>query len=159
MRARGECPDDSRSRRRYQPRLIPRLRRFCPRRLRHRRRRSQLLLLDSHTQQSVRFPNRSHVNAFSTGKDIGGSRLFQCAREYRSLCAMRTPYRANAVPRPMLRVYEAIVGLTDSVCDQHLDSEYKALSRAMLAALCRKRPSPVRSGQPRSWACGECSDE
>ena len=67
---------------------------------------------------------------------------------------MRTPYRANAVPRPMLRVYEAIVGLTDSVCDQHLDSEYKALSRAMAAALCRKRPSPVRSGQPRSWACG-----
>jgi hypothetical protein len=66
---------------------------------------------------------------------------------------MSTPDRAIAVPKPMLRVYEAIVGLTDGVCDQHLDSEYNTLSRAMAAALRRKRPSPVRSGQPRSWAC------
>ena len=27
------------------------------------------------------------MHGFSTGKDIGGSRLFQGAREYRSLCA------------------------------------------------------------------------
>ena len=81
------------------------------------------------------------------------SGLFQRAREYRSLCTMGTPDGAIAVPKPMLRVYEAIVGLTDRVCDQHLDSECKTLSRAMAAALCRKRPSPVRSGQPRSWAC------
>jgi hypothetical protein len=39
LRARAECPDDSRSRRRDHPRTIPRLRRFCARRLRHRRRR------------------------------------------------------------------------------------------------------------------------
>jgi hypothetical protein len=54
----------------------------------------------------------------------------------------------------MLRVYEAIVSLTDTVCDERLDSEYKTLSRAMAAALCRKRQSPLGSGQPRSWACG-----
>jgi Domain of unknown function (DUF6398) len=54
----------------------------------------------------------------------------------------------------MLPVYEAIVSLTDAVCDEHLDVEYKTLSRAMTAALCRKRQSPLGSGQPKSWACG-----
>jgi hypothetical protein len=54
----------------------------------------------------------------------------------------------------MLPVYEKIVGLTDDVCDQHLDSEYRDLARAMTGALCRKRPSPLASGQTRTWACG-----
>jgi Domain of unknown function (DUF6398) len=30
----------------------------------------------------------------------------------------------------------------------------KTLSRAMAAALCRKRQNPLRLGQPKSWACG-----
>jgi len=54
----------------------------------------------------------------------------------------------------MLPVYEAIIRQTDAVCDKHLDSEYKILARAMAAVLCRKRQSPLRSGQPKSWACG-----
>jgi len=54
----------------------------------------------------------------------------------------------------MLSVYNAIVGLTDAVCDEHLDAEYKELSRGMAAALCRKRPSPLASGKPQGWACG-----
>ncbi len=60
----------------------------------------------------------------------------------------------GSVPKTMLLVYEKIVGLTDDVCDRHLNSEYRDLARAMTAALCRKRPSPVVSGQPRTWACG-----
>ena len=47
-----------------------------------------------------------------------------------------------------------VVGLTDDVCDKHLNSEYRDLARAMTRVLCRKRPSPVASGQPRTWACG-----
>jgi Domain of unknown function (DUF6398) len=54
----------------------------------------------------------------------------------------------------MMPVYEKIVGLTDDVCDRKLNSEYRDLARAMTAALCRKRPSPLASGQPRTWACG-----
>jgi hypothetical protein len=54
----------------------------------------------------------------------------------------------------MLPVFEKIVGLTDEVCGRHLNSEYRALARSMTAALCRKRPSPLVSGQPRTWACG-----
>jgi Domain of unknown function (DUF6398) len=59
--------------------------------------------------------------------------------------------RLNSVPKLMLPVYEKIVGLTNKVCDKHLNSEYRDLARAMTAAL---RPSPLASGQPRTWACG-----
>jgi hypothetical protein len=52
----------------------------------------------------------------------------------------------------MLPVYEKIVSLTDDICDRHLNHEYRDLARAMTGALCRKRPSPVASGQPRTWA-------
>jgi len=54
----------------------------------------------------------------------------------------------------MLPVYERIVGLTDDVCDKQLNSEYRNLARAMTGALCRKRPSPLTSGQSRTWAGG-----
>src|SRR4051795_3158001 len=62
--------------------------------------------------------------------------------------------RSNAVPQAMLPVYEKIVGLTDDVCDRQLNSEYRDLAREMTGALCRKRPSPLSSGQPRTWAGG-----
>ncbi len=61
--------------------------------------------------------------------------------------------RLYSVPKIMLPVYEKITGLTDNVCDKHLNSEYRDLARAMTAALCRKRSNPLRSGQPRTWAC------
>ena len=67
---------------------------------------------------------------------------------------MTVPARSNSVPKMMLPVYQKIVGLTDDVCDKHLNSEYRDLAHAMTGVLCRKRPSPVASGQPRTWACG-----
>jgi hypothetical protein len=62
--------------------------------------------------------------------------------------------RSNSVPKAMLPVYEKIVGLTDDVCDRRLNSEYRDLAREMTGALSRKRPSPLSSGQPRTWAGG-----
>lgn len=62
--------------------------------------------------------------------------------------------RPKSVPKNMQATYEAIVALTDAFCDQHLNAEYCELARDMAAALARKRPSPLASGQPRSWACG-----
>jgi len=50
--------------------------------------------------------------------------------------------------------YQQVVVLTDDFCRRHLNEEYSALARRMAAALCRKRPSPLASGQPRTWACG-----
>jgi Domain of unknown function (DUF6398) len=67
---------------------------------------------------------------------------------------MTGPAHLNSVPKIMMPVYEKIVGLTDDVCDRELNSEYRDLARAMTAALGRKRPSPLTSGQPRTWACG-----
>jgi hypothetical protein len=67
---------------------------------------------------------------------------------------MTGPTRSNSVPKEMLSVYERIVGLTDDVCDKRLNSEYRDLARAMTGALCRKRSSPLTSGQPRTWAGG-----
>jgi Domain of unknown function (DUF6398) len=68
--------------------------------------------------------------------------------------SMTVSGRSNSVPKLMVPVYEKIVALTDDVCDRHLNSEYRDLVRAMTAALCRKRLSPLSSGQPRTWACG-----
>ncbi len=59
----------------------------------------------------------------------------------------------GSIPKLMAPIYEKVVGLTDDVCKRQLNSEYRDLARAMAAALCRKRPSPLRSGQPRTWAC------
>jgi hypothetical protein len=54
----------------------------------------------------------------------------------------------------MQATYDRVVALTDAFCRDHLNDEYRDLAQAMTAALCRKRPSPLASGQPRTWACG-----
>jgi len=59
----------------------------------------------------------------------------------------------KSVPQNMRSVYDTIVALTDHFCRDHLDDEYRKLAQRMAAALCRKRASPVTSGQPRTWAC------
>ena len=61
---------------------------------------------------------------------------------------------SQSVPKAVLPTYEAIVALTDAFWVDHLNAEYRDLARRMAAALCRKRPSPVTSGQPRTWGCG-----
>jgi hypothetical protein len=54
----------------------------------------------------------------------------------------------------MQAAYEAVTVLTDQFCSDHLTEEYRDLARTMTAALSRKRPSPLNSGQMRTWACG-----
>jgi hypothetical protein len=61
---------------------------------------------------------------------------------------------SKSVPKSMQPNYDAITALTDRFCRNHLEEEYRELARRMTAALCRKRPSPLTSGQPRTWACG-----
>jgi hypothetical protein len=63
-------------------------------------------------------------------------------------------FRSTSVPKTMQGTYNAVVALTDKFCREKLNDDYRDLARAMTAALCRKRPSPLASGQPRSWACG-----
>ena len=67
---------------------------------------------------------------------------------------MRKSTPTQSVPRSMQATYEAITTLTDAFCREHLNEDYRVLAQRMTAALCRKRPSPLASGQPRTWACG-----
>jgi len=59
-----------------------------------------------------------------------------------------------SAPKSMRAACAAIVSLTDAFCREHLNEDYGALARRMTAALSRKRPSPLASGQSRTWACG-----
>src|ERR1700720_2102177 len=59
----------------------------------------------------------------------------------------------KSIPPDKRATYDTIVALTDKVCRDHLDNEYRELAQLMAAALCRKRTSPVSAGQPRTWAC------
>ena len=61
---------------------------------------------------------------------------------------------ALRVPAAMRELFEAIAHSTDVFCDQHLNDEYKQFIHQALAALCRKRPSPLLKGQANSWAAG-----
>jgi hypothetical protein len=54
----------------------------------------------------------------------------------------------------MQEKFDAIVALTDAFCRAHLDEEYAHLARQATAALCRKRPSPLATGNLKTWACG-----
>jgi hypothetical protein len=64
---------------------------------------------------------------------------------------MTTTHR---VPAALQEKFYAIAQSTDAFCDQHLNDEYKTLIRQALAALSRKRPSPLLKGQENSWAAG-----
>jgi Domain of unknown function (DUF6398) len=62
--------------------------------------------------------------------------------------------KSERIPKPMQDTFNAIVALTDAFCRAHLDEEYAQLARQATAALCRKRPSPLATGNLNTWACG-----
>ncbi|MEI7868880.1 MAG: DUF6398 domain-containing protein [Candidatus Methylumidiphilus sp.] len=62
--------------------------------------------------------------------------------------------KSENVPKEMHGVYKAIVDLTDAFASQQLNEEYAQMIRLATATLCRKRPSPLVSGKPNTWACG-----
>ena len=61
--------------------------------------------------------------------------------------------KTDSVPKSMQNKYDAVVALSDRFCADHLDAEYSAFARRAVAALCRKRPSPLSTGQEKVWAC------
>ncbi|WP_165232592.1 DUF6398 domain-containing protein [Aquisphaera insulae] len=60
----------------------------------------------------------------------------------------------DKIPATARPAYDAVVALTDAFCREHLTKEYEALCRKLVAALARKRPSPLLAGKPTTWACG-----
>ena len=61
---------------------------------------------------------------------------------------------SDRVPKAMQSVYEAVTKLTDEFCATYLDDEYAVLCRKAVAALARKRPSPLLKGSLEGWVCG-----
>ncbi|AUB83011.1 hypothetical protein THSYN_20070 [Candidatus Thiodictyon syntrophicum] len=62
--------------------------------------------------------------------------------------------KSTQVPAALQGHYDEIITLTDEFCKQHLNKEYRDLCRLLTAKLCRKRPSPLVTGKPQTWACG-----
>ncbi len=70
------------------------------------------------------------------------------------LSTMAKAKKSDKVPKAMQEMFDRITAITDNFSAQHLNAEYATLIRQATAALCRKRPSPLKSGRDRSWACG-----
>lgn len=62
--------------------------------------------------------------------------------------------KSLSVPEAIRPRYEEIVALTDALCSERLNKDYAQVCREMTATLARKRPSPLVSGQAKTWACG-----
>jgi hypothetical protein len=63
--------------------------------------------------------------------------------------------RKRAAPKEDIGdIFKVIVGMIDQFCQEHLNEEYAALCRKLAERLARKRPSPLLSGKPNTWACG-----
>ena len=68
--------------------------------------------------------------------------------------AKRKSGSGATIPEDVQPVFEEIAGLVDAFCRKNLNVEYADLCRAMTEKLARKRPSPLISGKPTTWACG-----
>jgi hypothetical protein len=62
--------------------------------------------------------------------------------------------KSISVPKAQREIYERLTALTDAFCVEHLNEGYAELVRRAVAALCRKRPNPLHSDRPGTWACG-----
>jgi len=60
----------------------------------------------------------------------------------------------KSIPVAARPAYDAVVALSDAVCQAHLNEEWAILCRELAAALARKRPSPLLRGEPEVWAAG-----
>jgi hypothetical protein len=71
---------------------------------------------------------------------------------------MKTP-KPKPTAKPQLgdnkdETLGVIIGLIDQFCKEHLNEEYALLCHKLAEKLARKRPSPILSGSPNTWASG-----
>jgi hypothetical protein len=67
--------------------------------------------------------------------------------------------KPKPIAKPRLRdnkdeTLGVIMGLIDQFCKEHLNEEYALLCHKLAEKLARKRPSPILSGSPNTWASG-----
>lgn len=58
------------------------------------------------------------------------------------------------IPRNMQGVFDSIAPPIRIFCQMYLDERYLERCLTALEKLCRKRPSPLLSGNPTTWAAG-----
>ncbi len=68
--------------------------------------------------------------------------------------AKRKPTAAAKNDETKNQAVEKIASLVDAFCKEHLNEEYAELCLQLTQKLARKRPSPLLSGKPTTWACG-----
>jgi hypothetical protein len=66
----------------------------------------------------------------------------------------KTKETAGSGSKGLKPILESIVCMTDEFCHEHLNDEYAELCRRLAEKLSRKRPSPLLSGKPTTWASG-----
>jgi len=64
----------------------------------------------------------------------------------------------SKTPKSVLDLVKAkrdeVISITDEFCSQYLNEEYAELARDLTQKISRMRPSPLQSGQARTWAAG-----
>src|SRR5580700_11071681 len=60
--------------------------------------------------------------------------------------------KSDRIPDSMHSKFASITAKTDAFCQRYLNDEYRQLVRTAVAALCRKRPSPLLRGSEDFWA-------
>ncbi len=58
------------------------------------------------------------------------------------------------LPKEVQSIYDEISKLLVDYSEEYLDKEYEELCLHALEKLCRKRPSPLKSGRSTTWAAG-----
>lgn len=58
------------------------------------------------------------------------------------------------IPKEMESTYKIISAILIDYCTNYLSKEYEELCLHALEKLCRKRPSPLKSGRSNTWAAG-----
>jgi hypothetical protein len=64
------------------------------------------------------------------------------------------PPRSLKVPAALQAKVTSLLASIDGFCSSHLNAEYRELIHTALAALARKRPSPLLGGREPSWCAG-----
>jgi hypothetical protein len=67
---------------------------------------------------------------------------------------MEPPSQSLKVPAALRERVDAPMGRIEPFCASHLNNEYRQLIQIALAALARKRPSPLITGREPSWCAG-----
>jgi len=68
--------------------------------------------------------------------------------------AQPQPAAELRVPAALRETVDRLLARIDPFCDRHLNEDYRALIHEAVAALARKRPSPLLTGLDPSWCAG-----